>query len=92
MYFGAYVPRLGVEAFMPPLRGGGYSSSEKKYESMAYTFGTPDYRANGKAINGTGKPAMQLDKNTIVGYVPDVTSPYLQMEYMQDLLAKVGGG
>ena len=68
----------------------GYSSSEKKYESMAYTFGTPDYRANGKAINGTGKPAMQLDKNTIVGYVPDVTSPYLQMEYMQDLLAKVG--
>lgn len=62
----------------------GYSSSEKKYESMAYTFGTPDYRANNKAINGTGKPAMQLAKNTIVGYVPDVTSPYLQMEYLID--------
>lgn len=62
----------------------GYSSSERKYESMAYTFGTPDYRANGKAINGTGKPAMLLEKKTIVGYVPDVTSPYLSMNYLID--------
>ncbi len=62
----------------------GYTASERKYESMAYTFGTPDYRANGKAISGTGKPAMQFAKNTVVGYVPDVTSPYLQMSYLID--------
>lgn len=60
----------------------GYTASKKTYESMAYTFSTPDYRANGKAINGTGSPAMQFAKKTIIGYVPDVTSPYLAMDYL----------
>lgn len=61
-----------------------YSASKKEYESMAYTFSTPDYRANGKAIAGTGSPAMTLAKKTIVGYVPDMTSPVLAMNYLID--------
>lgn len=59
-----------------------YSKSKTSYESMAYTFSTPDFRANNKDIAGTGSPAMILPKKTIVGYIPDVTSPYLAMNYL----------
>ena len=62
----------------------GYTASKTVYESMAYTFSTPDYRANAKAINGTGDPALQFAKKTRIGYVPDVTSPYLTLDYLQE--------
>ena len=67
--------------------GGSYSHSVTEYTSMAYGFTTPDYRANKKAINGTGDPAMLFAKNTQISYVPDITSNYLQMLW----LAKTNG-
>ena len=62
--------------------GGSYSYSITEYTSMAYGFTTPDYRANAKVINGTGKPAMQFAKKTKISYVPDITSNYLQMMWL----------
>ncbi len=62
--------------------GVSYSYSVNDYRSMAYGFFTPDYRANNKVINGTGSPAMQFPKNTLVGYVPDITSNYLQLGFL----------
>lgn len=62
----------------------GYTASKTIYESMAYTFSTPDYRANNKAISGTGPEPLKFAKGTRVGYVPDVTSPYLTMDYLID--------
>lgn len=61
-----------------------YTLSETAYESTAYGFQTPDYRANGKAINGTGNPAMSFDKKTPVGYIPDMSTPYMTMEYLRN--------
>lgn len=60
----------------------GYTASKSVYESTAYTFSTPDYRANKKAINGTGEEPLLFAKGTIIGYVPDMTSPYLAMNYL----------
>ncbi len=65
-----------------------YTRSETEYNSLAYGFQTPDYRANGKDINGTGKPAMQLGKKVPVGYIPDMSTPYLTMDYLR----KTSGG
>ena len=67
--------------------GGSFSYSKNEYTSMAYGFTSPDYRANKKAINGTGNPAMQFAKGTQIAYVPDITSNYLTMLF----LAKTNG-
>ena len=63
--------------------GVAYSLSETTYNSTSWGFQTPDYRANGKDINGTGNPAMKFDKNTPVGYIPDPNNPYLTMDYLR---------
>ncbi len=65
-----------------------YTMSETDYDSIAYGFTTPDYRANGKDVNGTGNPAMSLGKKIPVGYIPDMSTPYLTMDYLR----KTNGG
>lgn len=60
-----------------------WSTSQYAYSSLAYGFQTPDYRANGKDINGTGSPALLFTKNTPVAYLADIHSHAPAMTFIK---------
>lgn len=59
----------------------GYSGSKTEYRSTSSSFKTPEYRGNA-ASAGTGNPAWKPAKTSIIAYIPDISTPYLTMQYL----------